>query len=281
MKYGTFVRIPEGADIAAVADEKFSEIRAMGFNSCQLVYKPAVYDLSHADIIRESAEKHGIEISAQFAGYRDPFIKFDNYFDYHNAGLNSPAFRESRINYVLSVIPFMKRLGVTDMIVHAGPIPNNPFERAYTEMMCSVRIIADALKRNDMNLLFETGGESPISLLRLIQDVGLDNLFINLDTGNIIMYGFGNPVDAIYTFGKYIRNMHAKDGLPPTDPRKLGKEVNIGEGHVDFDKVFSMLHDLGYDRFVTIEREIRDGAQAEEIARSMKYLQKIVEKHYV
>ena len=147
-------------------------------------------------------------------------------------------------------------------------------------MMCSVRIIADALKKNDMNLLFETGGESPISLLRLIEDVGLDNLFINFDTGNIIMYGFGNPVDAIYTFGKYIRNMHAKDGLPPTDPRKLGKEVNIGEGHVDFEKVFSMLHDLGYDRFVTIEREIKDGAQAEEIARAMKYLQTIVEKHY-
>ncbi len=280
MKYGTFVRIPEGVDIAAVADEKFSEIKAMGFDSCQLVYKPAIYDLSHADIIRESAKKHGIEISAQFAGYRDAFTKFDNYFDYHNAGLNSSAFREGRINYIMSVIPFMSRLGITDMIVHAGPVPNNPFERAYSEMVCSVRLVADALKKNGMNFLFETGGESPISLLRLIQDIGLDNVFINLDTGNMIMYGFGNPVDALYTFGPYVRNMHAKDGLPPTDPRRLGKEVNIGDGHVDFEKVFSMLHDLGYDRFVTIEREIRDGAQAEEIARSMKYLKGIVDKYY-
>ena len=280
MKYGTFVRIPEVADIASACDEKFSEIKKMGFDSCQLVYKPAIYDLNDADIIRESAKKYGIEISAQFAGYRDTFTKFDNYFDFHNAGLNSPAFRESRTKYILSVIPFMKRLGVTDMIVHSGHIPNNPFEREYSEMVCTVRLIADELKKNDMNFLFETGGESPISLLRLIGDVGLDNVFINLDTGNIIMYGFGNPVDALYTYGKYVRNMHAKDGLPPTDPRKIGKEVNIGTGHVDFDKVFDMLHSLGYDRFVTIEREIRDGAQAEEIARSMDYLKKIVNKHY-
>lgn len=280
MKYGTFVRIPEGADIQAVCDEKFAEIKAMGLDSCQLVYKPAVYNLSDADIIRESAEKHGIEISAQFAGYRDTYTKFDNFFDFHNAGLNSPAFRESRTKYVLSVIPFMKRLGVTDMIVHSGHVPNNPFEREYSEMVCSVRIIADELKKNGMNFLFETGGESPISLLRLIGDIGLDNVFINLDTGNIIMYGFGNPVDALYTYGKYVRNVHAKDGLPPTDPRKIGKEVNIGEGHVDFEKVFSMLHDIGYDRFITIEREIRDGAQAEEIARSMKYLKGLVDKYY-
>lgn len=280
MKYGTFVRIPEGADISAACDEKFSEIKKMGFESCQLVYKPAFYRLEDADIIKEYADKYGIEISAQFAGYRDPFTKFDNYFDFHNAGLNSPAFRESRTQYVLSVIPFMKRLGVTDMIVHSGHVPNNPFEREYTEMVCSVRIIAEALKKNDMNFLFETGGESPISLLRLIGDIGLDNVFINLDTGNIIMYGFGNPVDALYTYGKYVRNMHAKDGLPPTDPKKIGKEVNIGEGHVDFEKVFSMLHSLGYDRFVTIEREIRDGAQAEEIARSMKYIKGIVDKYY-
>lgn len=280
MKYGTFVRIPAGSDIAAVCEEKFTEIKNMGFDSCQLVYKPAVYNLEDADIIKASAEKHGIEISAQFAGFRDTFTRFDNYFDYHNAGLAAPAFRETRTQYVLSVIPFMKRLGITDMIVHAGPIPNNPFERGYSEMVCAVRVVAEALKRQGMNFLFETGGESPVTLLRIIQDIGLDNVFINLDTGNIIMYGFGNPVDAIYTFGKYVRNMHAKDGLPPTDPRALGKEVNIGEGHVDFEKVFAMLHDLGYDRFVTIEREIGDGAHAVEIARSMKYLKGIVDRQY-
>lgn len=280
MKYGTFVRIPEGADIAAACEEKFSEIKKMGFDSCQLVYKPAVYKLEDADIIREYADRYGIEISAQFAGYRDPYTKFDNYFAFYNTGLNISAFRESRTNYVLSVIPFMKRLGVTDMIVHSGHIQNNPFEREYSEMLCAVRVIAEELKKNGMNFLFETGGESPISLLRLIEDIGLDNVFINLDTGNIIMYGFGNPVDALYTYGKYVRNMHAKDGLPPTDPKKLGKEVNIGEGHVDFEKVFSMLHSLGYDRFVTIEREIRDGEQAEQIARSMEYLKGIVDKYY-
>ncbi len=77
------------------------------------------------------------------------------------------------------------------------------------------KIISDVCKKYDMNLLFETGGESPITLLRLIEDVGTGNLFINLDPANILVYGYGNPVDAIDVFGKYVRNIHGKDGCVP------------------------------------------------------------------
>ena len=107
----------------------------------------------------------------------------------------------------------------------------------------------------------------------------LDNLFINFDTGNLILYGYGNPVDAAYTFGKYVRNMHAKDALPPRDPRKLGKEVEIGTGFVDFAKVFRLLTEVGYDRYVIIEREIGSGDQAASIAKAMGYLKEIVGKN--
>ncbi|MCI8387676.1 MAG: sugar phosphate isomerase/epimerase [Clostridiales bacterium] len=280
MKYGTLVRIPESAELRAVCDEKFAAVAAMGLESCQLVYKPVSYKPEDADTIRESAKANGIEISAQFCGYRSGWYCWDNYYDYKNAGINVPAFREKRLEYLFSAIPFMKRLDVSDMVIHAGFIPNDPFESAYAEMLCSVRLIGTELKKNGMNLLFETGAESPVTLLRLICDSGLDNLFVNFDTANLIMYGYGNPVDAIYTFGKYIRNMHAKDGFPPTDPRKLGREATIGTGYVDFDKVFEQLHKCGYDRYVIIERELSGGNQNEEIEKAISYLKVITNKYY-
>lgn len=72
---------------------------------------------------------------------------------------------------------------------------------------------------------FETGQETSITLLLTIQDIGLDNLGINPDPANLLMYGKGNPQDAVYMYGDYIRGVHIKDGLYPTDGRRLGKET--------------------------------------------------------
>lgn len=275
MKYGTLVRIPEGCDLVTVSNEKFAKIKEMGLESCQLVYKPKVYNTADAEIIKAAAEKHGIEISAQFCGYYDTYCNWDVKYDYRMAGINSPFFGASRIEYLVSAIPFLKAVGTTDMIIHAGFVPNDPFAPEYTNMLCAVKILGRKFKANGLNLLFETGGESPVTLLRLITETELDNLFINLDTANLIMYGYGNPVDAMYTFGKYVRNVHAKDGLPPTEPGKLGKETVIGEGYVDFEKVFKALKDLGYDRFITIENELSLDVSNEVILNAFDYLKEI------
>lgn len=279
MKYGTLVRIPEGGDIAAVCEEKFSRLETLGMEACQLVYKPAVYDLEDADIIKESAQRHNIEISAQFCGYYDSLGAWDTYFDYRIAGITSPIMGESRMKYLLSAIPFLERLGITDMIIHAGMVSNDPFSESYINMLTCVRVLGGQLKQRGMNLLFETGGEAPITMLRLIQDYGQGNLYVNLDTANLIMYGLGNPVDAIYTYGKYVRNMHAKDGLPPTDPKMIGQETSIGSGYVDFDRVIKHLSEIGYDCYMIIECELTGSDHDQEIQNALVYLKKIVEKY--
>ena len=64
---------------------------------------------------------------------------------------------------------------------------------------------------------------------------------MNLDTANLILYGKANPVDALDVFGRYVRGVHAKDGLYPTNGSELGREVPIGEGKVDFPILISKL----------------------------------------
>ena len=97
-------------------------------------------------------------------------------------------------------------------------------------------------------------------MMRCFEKVGRDNLRVNLDTANLILYGKANPVDALEVFGKYVANLHAKDGLYPTNGHDLGKETPIGQGKVDFPALVRKLYDLDYHGYMTIEREI-DGDQ--------------------
>ncbi len=274
MKYGVLARIPKYGDLSENCEKAFARIEKAGLEACQLVYKPEKYRIEDADIIRESAARHNVDISAQFLGYYDTNSLWDEKFDFRLCGINSSFFGGDRINYLLSAIPFVKRIGITDVIIHAGYLPNDPFAPEYANMVCAVRLLGQRLKTQGLNLLFETGQESPITLLRLIRDVGLDNLFVNLDTANFILYGYGNPVDALYTLGHLVRNIHAKDGLPPTEPDYLGKETNLGEGFVDFPKVFKLLKEKGYDRYMIMENELSENTD-DVIENSIKYLKKL------
>ena len=274
MKLGTFVKVTD----VHQADEKFANLRQHGFSSCQFVYKPDVYKKEDADIVRAAADKHNIEISAQFTGYKRGAGPSDNYYNYRVAGLNVEAYRAERLSYAVEAARFASWLGVEDIIIHAGYVPNNPFEAEYINMLTSITVLGTECKRLGLNVLFETGMEAPIVLLRLIQDVGLDNLFINFDPANIYMYGYGNPIDALRVFGKYVRNVHGKDGVLPTDPRQIGKEMPAGQGMVDFPKAFEILKELGYDRFVTIEREITGEQQTKDILMAKSYFEELLTK---
>ena len=70
--------------------------------------------------------------------------------------------------------------------------------------------------------------------------------------------------------------VHGKDGKYPTSGRELGMETAMGEGKVDFPALIKGLHALGYDRCITIEREIEGEQQAKDIIAAKEYLEKII-----
>ena len=122
----------------------------------------------------------------------------------------------------------------------------------------------------------ETGQETPTTMSRAILDVDQPNLGVGLDTANLILYGKANPVDAAGIIGPHVKSIHAKDGKWPTNPMKLGKEVLIGTGDVDFTKVFTILHQQGYAGVVTIERETQGPQQIEDVKNEKLYLERIL-----
>ena len=85
---------------------------------------------------------------------------------------------------------------------------------------------------------------------------------------------------ALDVVGKYVRGLHAKDGLYPTDPKKLGKEVPIGQGRVNFPEVMRKLHELSYTGPITIERETSGTQQEADIRASIAFLERWIASSY-
>ncbi len=276
MKYGTFLRLND----ITLAPESFKSLKDRGFDCCHLVYKPETYTEKAALIIADAAKKADIEISALFAGFRDSFTKWNLSTDYLDAGINSEKYGSERLLYLEQAALFCKNAGIKNILIHAGFVANNPYSEDYKTMLKLVRGFALSCKEKGLNLLLETGGESPVTLLRLIKDADTGNIFANLDTANIIMYGYGNPVDAIYTIAPYIKSVHLKDGLPPCTPDQLGKEVDFGTGFADFPRIFELLYKNGFKGPFIIEREIPDGKQEAEIDETLLKVKKLWEKQF-
>ena len=276
MKIGTCVNFTAISEM----ENKFATLRDNGFDSCQLLsWHPATWTDENAAVLNALTEKYGVTISAFWCGWEGP-ADWNFYEGQLTLGLVPPEYRQMRIQNLCDGADFAKKLGVTDVITHMGYIPENPYDPNWGGFCIAVRTVARHLKANGQFLLFETGQETPVTMLRCFETVGCDNLGINLDTANVILYGKANPVDALEVFGKYVRNLHAKDGCWPTNGRELGRETAIGQGKVNFKALFAKLHELGYDSWVTIEREIEGGQQLTDILAGRAYLQAIIDEVY-
>lgn len=276
MKLGTCVSFSSMEGM----EEKLQQLRKFGFASCQLIsWNPMVWTDENAEILKTLLEKYEVTVSAFWCGWEGP-SDWNFYEGQLTLGLVPVEYRYARVKNLCDGADFAKKLGITDVVTHMGFIPENPYDPNFPGFCRAVRVVAEHLKRNEQYLLFETGQETPVTLLRCFEAVGCDNLAVNLDTANLILYGKANPVDALDVFGKYVRNLHAKDGCWPVNGHDLGCETAIGEGRVDFPAVFRKLHELGYDSWVTIEREIEGEQQIADILSARDYLQKTIETIY-
>lgn len=261
-------------------EEKLAVLRGNNFDSCQLIsWSPNAWTDENAAALKALLEKYGVTVSAFWCGWEGP-CEWNFYTGQLTLGLVPPDYRALRIKNLCDGADFALKLGVTDVITHMGFIPENPYDPNFGGFCAAVKEVAAHLKANGQYLLFETGQETPVTMLRCFETTGCDNLGINLDTANLILYGKANPVDALDVFGKYVRNLHAKDGCYPTNGHDLGCETRIGDGKVDFKGVFKKLHELGYNSHVTIEREISGGQQLTDILEARDYLQNLIDEIY-
>lgn len=258
-------------------EARFRALTDLGMETCQLCcWEPQRLTADEADKVREACANTGIEISTFWAGHSGNTVW--NFLEGPTTiGLVPAPTRQQRLAELKVGSDFAAMIGAPSIATHVGFIDEDPNSRGYGELIPVLQDLAEHCAAHGHDFLFETGQETPVTLLRTIEDIGTSNLGINLDPANLILYGKANPIDALEVFGTYVRGVHAKDGFYPTNGRELGKEVALGEGKVDFPRLIPALRERGYTWPITIEREIPGPQQITDIQKAIALLRPLLQ----
>jgi sugar phosphate isomerase/epimerase len=270
MKLGVIVSLSHGPE------EAIRRVHEVDMPTCQVTCWAAEWLTPEvAERLRMSADAQDVEITTVWTGTPGPAV-WDFVDGPATIGLLPREWRARRVEVLKQGADFAHTLGVSSITTHCGFIPENPGDPEYAGVVEAVRDVAAHCKELGLEFWFETGQETPTTLLRTMQDVGTGNLGINLDPANLLMYGKANPLDALDLLGPYVRGVHAKDGEYPTNPRLLGVEKPLGEGRVNFPALLTGLKKQAYAGALTIEREISGPRQIEDIRRGKAYLEGLI-----
>lgn len=247
-------------------------VRDLGFPVCQLNIR--TYSPELAKKLTTTLEKYKIKAASLICG--GPGVdKYTFSEGPSTIGLVPRENRAARVERLKNGMNFCKAAGIPAIQTHFGFIPENPKDVLYSEFVETMKPLGEYALKNGIDIYFETGQETPVTLLRAILDIGTGNLFVNYDTANLIMYGKSNPVDGLKVLGMYVRSLHAKDGKYPTNPYELGKEVPIPMGDVDFPAVISSLKKLNFNGGIIIEYELAEST-SEYLLKTKEYLEKLI-----
>jgi sugar phosphate isomerase/epimerase len=223
-------------------------------------------------------EQLGITLTAVFGGFEG-----ESYADIpttqRTVGLVPQETRAARVAEMKEIAEFAQRLNCRVVALHLGFIPHaTAADPMYQGILDVTRDLCDHCRRLGQDLHLETGQETADGLLQFLSDVARDNLFVNFDPANMILYGTGEPIEALRRIGSYVHSVHCKDGLWSDQPGVTwGQEVPLGEGQVDIRKYLQTLKSIGYDGPLTIEREIpqEPARQKAEIGGAVELLERL------
>lgn len=211
-----------------------------------------------ADGFLSRTKAAGITVTCVFGGFDG-----ESYADIpttaRTVGLVPEETRAARVQEMKEISDFAKLLGCDTVGLHVGFVPADRSSLSYKGLIEVTRNLLDHVAANGQKLHLETGQESADHLLEFIHDVERSNLFINFDPANMILYGTGNPIEALKKVGHLVRSVHCKDAkwaAPDLRGKEWGCEVALGEGDVGMENYLRTLRDVGYQGPLTIEREI-------------------------
>lgn len=266
---GVFTSIDAGLGV------KLEVAHELGVPTIQL-HAPSkeVRTKEHADAFLQRLAACGIRTTAVFGGFEG-----ESYADIptvvKTVGLVPLETRQDRLAEMKEIADFAKLLGVSVVALHLGFVPHDVIDPQYAGIVAVTQELCDHCQKLGQNVHLETGQETADDLLRFIAGVGRDNLFINFDPANMILYGTGDPIEALKKVGQYVRSIHCKDGKWAAEPgREWGQETPLGAGDVGMENYLRTLQEIGYRGPLTIEREIpqEPDRQKAEIGSAVKLL---------
>ena len=181
--------------------------------------------------------------------------------------------KAERVEKTKKIIDLAVEFGAKVVTTHIGVIPADETSEQFQVMLKALTACGEYAKNKGVTMAIETGPETAPTLLKFVSQTN-GGVGVNLDPANFVMVTGQDPVEAVYMLKDYIVHTHVKDGkmLKKTDPKVIYDhfaeggiealnvadffiETPVGEGDVDFDKYTKALKEIGFEGFLTIERE--------------------------
>lgn len=260
-------------------DETLAPLKRLGIRCGQIGLR-GDFDLSCASQWKRALQAANFTATAVCAAYVGeeyadiPSVK-------RTVGFIPQLTRGVREKRTYRVIDFGAAIGVYSISAHIGFVPRDSGDPDYVAVREIVRRVCDYAAKHRQTFALETGQESAQELLAFLRDVNRENLGINFDPANMILYGTGDPVEALDILGKHVLSVHCKDGdWPPAgQPAALGEEKPLGEGAVGVERFLDRLAQIGYKGPLTIEREGVDSAKwLKDVENSIHLLAKLKQR---
>ena len=181
-------------------------------------------------------------------------------------GLRPVHLRRDRLAYARRCIDFSTAIGTKIVTLHMGFLPKDPEDPVYGEMLEAVRDLAAYAAPKGVTLSLETGQETGEELARFLDTISVARVGVNFDTANLVLYGMDSPLRALERLLARVTSLHVEDGLPPDDPRLLGREVPLGEGRAQVRECLRMLDAAGFRGPLIIENYVWSGRGTDPLA---------------
>lgn len=210
--------------------------------------------------------------------------------DLGGGGFIHKDLNKERVEKSKRILDLAKDLETDIVTTHIGVVPSDPNHDRYKIMQEACHELAEYADSIDAHFAVETGPETSAVLKGFLDSLNSTGVGVNLDPANLVMVTGDDPVGAVHNLKKYIVHTHAKDGkqifyrdpeivygikkdVIVTDDSFL--EVPLGEGSVDFPKYLAALEEIGYNGFLTIEREVGDDP-AKDIRAAVNFLENLM-----
>ena len=178
-----------------------------------------------------------------------------------------------RIEKTKAIIDLAVEFNTNVVTTHIGVIPDDENDPRFITMLNALTACGEYAKTKGVTLAIETGPETAPTLYKFVSKTN-GGVGVNLDPANFVMVTGQDPAEAVLLLKDYIVHTHLKDGkmLKKTDPKIIYDhfaeggiealnvadffiETPIGEGNVNWAEYIGALKQIGYDGFLTVERE--------------------------
>lgn len=229
-------------------------LSSLGIGQVNLALKPAFLETGAAYL--DAVRRQPWSISAMTIGFfHEDYTSLESIRA--TGGIVPDEHWDRNRDMVLRALEITADFGVPYLTLHAGFIEEHDPARA-ARFRDRLAALADAAAGRGVTLLMETGQESADCLRALLEELDRPALGVNFDPANMILYGKGNPVEAVRALGRWIRHVHIKDARAARTPGTWGTEVPWGEGEVGGEAFLNALKEAGYNGALAIERESGD-----------------------